>query len=129
MHSYIHPASTVIATLSLHDALPISLRPVHSIVPGSDLEESISPNLAGFLGHGPVRIGNAAGLQHQHDVYGSVVLATTQMFVDERLPRMGDEALFRRLEPLGDQAVRLPLTPDAGIWEYRGRRRAYTYSA
>src|SRR5437867_10260779 len=78
MHSYIHPASTVIATLSLHDALPISLRPVHSIVPGSDLEESISPNLAGFLGHGPVRIGNAAGLQHQHDVYGSVVLATTR---------------------------------------------------
>ena len=46
-----------------------------------------------------MRVGNAAAMQNQHDVYGSVVLAATQMFVDERLPRMGDEALFRRLEP------------------------------
>jgi GH15 family glucan-1,4-alpha-glucosidase len=51
------------------------------------------------------------------------------MFVDERLPRMGDETLFRRLEPLGERAVKLALTPDAGIWEYRGRRRVNTYSA
>src|SRR5204862_219078 len=68
-------------------------------------------------------------LQNQHDVYGSVVLATTQMFVDERLPRMGDEALFRSLEPLGERAAKLALTPDAGIWEYRGRSHVHTYSA
>ena len=43
-------------------------------------------------------------MQVQNDVYGSVVLAATQMFVDERLPRMGDEALFRLLEPLGENA-------------------------
>jgi len=51
------------------------------------------------------------------------------MFVDERLPRMGDEALFRALEPLGERAHRLALTPDAGIWEYRGRQRIHTHSA
>jgi len=123
MEAYINYIITVAADLEA------PLRPVHSIVPGADLDERISPDLAGFLGQGPVRIGNAAALQDQHDVYGSVIMATTQMFVDERLPRMGDETLFRGLEPLGEQAVKLALTPNAGIWEYRGRRRVYTHSA
>jgi GH15 family glucan-1,4-alpha-glucosidase len=123
MEAYINYIITVAADLEA------PLRPLHSIVPGADLDESISKDLAGFLGQGPVRIGNAAALQDQHDVYGSVVLATSQMFVDERLPRMGDEVLFRRLEPLGERARKLALTPDAGIWEYRGRRRINTYSA
>jgi GH15 family glucan-1,4-alpha-glucosidase len=57
------------------------------------------------------------------------VLAATQMFVDERLPRMGDETLFRRLEPIGELAFQTALQPDAGIWEYRGRTRIHTYSA
>jgi GH15 family glucan-1,4-alpha-glucosidase len=116
-----------IMTVAANSEAP--LRPVHSIVPGEDLDERMAPDLSGFLGQGPVRIGNAAALQNQHDVYGSVVLATTQMFVDERLPRMGDEALFRRLEPVGRWALKLALVPDAGIWEYRGRRQIYTYSA
>lgn len=123
MEAYINYITTVAADL---DA---PLRPVHSIVPGEHLDETISADLAGFLGHGPVRVGNLAARQDQHDVYGSVILAATQMFVDERLPRQGDEALFRRLEPLGDQALRLALTPDAGIWEYRSWQRVHTYSA
>ena len=57
--------------------------------------------------------------QTQNDVYGSVVLAATQMFVDERLPRMGDEPLFRRLELLGESALARAFEPDAGLWEYR----------
>lgn len=106
-----------------------SLAPVHSIVPGTPLDEWIAPNLDGFKNNKPVRVGNEAVIQVQHDVYGSVVLGATQMFVDERLPRMGDEALFRRLEQLGRQASRFALEPDAGIWEYRGRQRVHTYSA
>src|SRR5476649_885382 len=51
------------------------------------------------------------------------------MFVDERLPGMGDEALFRRLEPLGHQARRMFTEPDAGPWEYSGRQRVHTHSA
>ena len=34
--------------------------------------------------------------QMQHDAYGSVILGASQMFIDERLPRMGDASLFRR---------------------------------
>jgi GH15 family glucan-1,4-alpha-glucosidase len=123
MEAYINFITTV---ASDHTA---PLRPVHGIVPGSSLDEWIAPDLAGFLGQGPVRVGNAAASQNQHDVYGSVILAATQMFVDERLPRMGDAALFRQLETLGDHAVRIALVPDAGIWEYRGRAHVHTHSA
>lgn len=123
MEAYINYILTVAAD---RDA---PLKPVHSIVPGDPLTEEIAPDLAGFLGNGPVRVGNLAEIQNQHDVYGSVILAATQMFVDERLPRMGDKALFHALEPLGERALRLALTPDSGIWEYRGRQRVHTHSA
>lgn len=51
------------------------------------------------------------------------------MFFDRRLPRMGDEALFHRLEGLGQLAYEVALKPDAGIWEFRGRKRVHTHSA
>jgi GH15 family glucan-1,4-alpha-glucosidase len=105
------------------------LKPVHSIVPGDPLTEEIAPDLAGFQNNAPVRVGNLAEIQDQHDVYGSTILAATQMFVDERLPRMGDQALFHALEPLGERARSLALTPDAGIWEYRERTSVHTHSA
>jgi GH15 family glucan-1,4-alpha-glucosidase len=122
MESYINYITTI-AT----DGKDMS--PVHSIVPFSSLEETIEPDLKGFLGYGPVRVGNQAASQTQNDVYGSVVLAATQMFVDERLPQMGDEALFRLLEALGESALARAFEPDAGLWEYRTRSRPHTYSA
>lgn len=106
-----------------------TLRAVYGIVPSDQLEERIAANLAGYCGDGPVRIGNAAAAQDQHDVYGSIILAANPMFFDRRLPRPGDEALFRQLEPLGEQAARLAMVPDSGIWEYRGRKRVHTHSA
>ena len=87
------------------------------------------PSSSGFFGQGPVRIGHLSATQNQHDVYGSVILAASQLFIDDRLARLGDEALFQRLEALGEQARRVALTPDAGIWEYRGRERIHTHSA
>ena len=82
-----------------------------------------------FSTMGPVRVGNQAAEQLQHDAYGSIILAVSQMFIDQRLPRMGDEPLFRRLELLGHRARRFYLEPDAGIWEYRGRQQVHTHSA
>ena len=105
------------------------LKPVYGIVHDEPLTERIATDLAGFKGIGPVRIGNQASEQLQHDAYGSIILGASQMFIDERLPRMGDESLFRRLEPLGKQAARFFMEPDAGLWEYRGRQRVHTHSA
>ncbi len=106
-----------------------SLHPCYGIVPTDKLDERIAPHLEGYQGHGPVRIGNAAAAQTQHDSYGSVILAAMPVFFDRRLARPGDESLFRLLETLGNRAAELALEPDAGIWEYRGRKRVHTHSA
>ncbi|HEY1244530.1 MAG TPA: glycoside hydrolase family 15 protein [Hyphomicrobiaceae bacterium] len=123
MEEYIH----YITNIAVEAERP--LRPVYGIVPVDPLEERFATDLAGFQGMGPVRIGNQAAEQMQHDSYGSVILGAAQMFIDERLPRMGDAALFRRLEPLGAQARRFAFEPDAGPWEYRRRQRVHTHSA
>lgn len=105
------------------------LQPVYGIDGRSELEEREVPALAGYRGMGPVRIGNLAYRQVQHDVYGSSILAATHIFFDRRLTRRGDEVLFRRLELLGEQAVRCYDQPDAGMWELRGSARVHTFSA
>jgi GH15 family glucan-1,4-alpha-glucosidase len=76
-----------------------------------------------------VRVGNQAYRQIQHDVYGSAVLAATHIFFDRRLTHRGTEALFHRLEPLGEKAVVCFDQPDAGLWELRGSARVHTFSA
>jgi GH15 family glucan-1,4-alpha-glucosidase len=78
---------------------------------------------------GPVRVGNQAQQQVQHDVYGSAILAAPHVFFDRRLVRRGDETLFPRLEALGEQAAKLFDQPDAGIWELRGQLRIHTFSS
>ena len=106
-----------------------SLQPVYGIGFEATLAEDEVHSLAGYRGMGPVRRGNLAWLQKQHDVYGSVVLASTQLFFDQRLEHPGDIAMFERLEPLGERAFALHDQPDAGLWEFRGRAHVHTYSA
>lgn len=105
------------------------LQPVYGISGGSDLEERQLDSLAGYRGMGPVRVGNDAYRQVQHDVYGSAILAATHVFFDRRLSRHGDEFLFHRLEGLGERAAILFDQPDAGIWELRGSSRVHTFSS
>jgi GH15 family glucan-1,4-alpha-glucosidase len=105
------------------------LQPVYGITGERELKEREVTTLAGVEGMGPVRVGNLAYRQRQHDVYGSVILASTQTFFDERLEHPGDIAQFKRLEELGERAVPLFDEPDAGIWEFRGTERRHTLSA
>ncbi len=116
-------------TLSLAANVEGVLKPVYSVVPNLSLDEWIADDLKGYRGDGPVRIGNAAADQIQHDTYGSIILAALPLFFDRRLPRPGGEKLFRLLEDLGEKAAAVALRPDAGIWEYRGRQRVHTHSA
>ncbi|MBB6599977.1 glycoside hydrolase family 15 protein [Luteimonas sp. MC1825] len=105
------------------------LQPLYGVGFESELTEEEVPALAGYRGMGPVRRGNLAWKQVQHDVYGSVVLASTQLFFDQRLDHPGDEDTFHRLEALGARAWALYDQPDAGIWEFRGRAEVHTYSS
>jgi GH15 family glucan-1,4-alpha-glucosidase len=105
------------------------LAPVYGIHFERELIEREAPALEGYRGMGPVRIGNDAWRQRQHDVYGSVVLGAMQLFFDRRLTVPGDAAAFARLENAGEMAWRLHGSPDAGLWEFRGRTAVHTYSS
>jgi pentatricopeptide repeat protein len=106
-----------------------TLQPLYGIGFEERLEEHEVESLSGYRGMGPVRRGNLAWIQKQHDVYGSVVLASTQLFFDQRLVDPGDASTFARLEPLGERAFALHDVPDAGLWEFRGRAEVHTYTA
>jgi GH15 family glucan-1,4-alpha-glucosidase len=105
------------------------LQPVYAINGRAALVEREVSSLPGYRGMGPVRIGNQAYEQIQHDVYGSAILSATHIFFDQRLVHRDDHALFKRLEPLGDRAIEMYDQPDAGIWEFRGRLEPHTFSA
>ena len=106
-----------------------ALQPVYGIDGRAALDERLVPSLPGYRGMGPVRVGNQAWQQVQHDVYGAAILAATHVFFDQRLTRRGDEGLFRRLEPLGERAARSFNQPDAGPWELRGSAKVHSFSA
>jgi GH15 family glucan-1,4-alpha-glucosidase len=111
------------------DGDAVSLQPLYGITGHRSAEERVVDSLPGYRAMGPVRVGNEAYRQVQHDVYGAAILAATHVFFDRRLVRRGDEALFRRLEPLGERAAVLFDQPDAGLWELRGAARVHTFSS
>ncbi len=104
-------------------------QPLYGIGGERELTEVRVTALAGYRGHAPVRRGNDAWRQVQHDVYGAVILAATQAFFDQRLTRLGDASLYRRLVPIGERAAARYNQPDAGLWEFRGHEAVHTYSA
>lgn len=105
------------------------LQPVYAISGKAGIEEREIASLPGYRGMGPVRVGNQAYSQNQHDVYGAAILAAAHVFFDARLSLRSDEALFRRLEQLGERAAVLYDQPDAGLWELRGARHVHTFSS
>jgi len=105
------------------------IQPLYGIGLERELPESIMVHLGGYRGMGPVRVGNQAQEHFQHDVYGNVVLGAAQSFHDHRLLHRAGLAEFKRLEDVGEQAVRNYDKPDAGMWELRTRARIHTSSA
>lgn len=83
------------------------------------------PDLAGYRGAQPVRIGNAAQVQLQLDMYGYLLELTWQRLCQGA---MVDEAFWRFVSELVDIVCRRWREPDHGIWELRGEPQHYTYS-
>ena len=105
------------------------VQPLYGIGLEETLTERIVPDLAGYRGMGPVRVGNQAFEHSQHDVYGNIVLGASQAFFDHRLFRRNDERDFTELERVGEHAWRFHDQPDAGMWELRTRARVHTSSS
>ena len=105
------------------------IQPLYAVSGEPKLEEWEAEGLAGYRGMGPVRVGNAAYTQVQHDAYGQIILSNTQAFFDQRLFRMATEADFGPLEKVGERAWAMHDQPDAGLWEFRTRSSVHTYSS
>ncbi|MXO71063.1 glycoside hydrolase family 15 protein [Alteraurantiacibacter buctensis] len=105
------------------------IQPLYGVGGEARLVEGEAAALSGYRGMGPVRVGNQAYEQVQHDAYGQIVLSNAQAFFDHRLLRMGGIEDFHALEPVGERAWQLFDQPDAGLWELRTRSHVHTYSA
>src|SRR5262245_33754023 len=81
---------------------------------------------SGYKASLPVRWGNAAAEQVQHDVYGEILDCAYQW---SKYHGSIDPVLWERLKKLISAAGHACRTPDHGIWEVRTSRRPIKYSA
>lgn len=102
---------------------PPVLCDVHGKTPQSEWED---PELEGYRRSSPVRWGNAAVDQIQHDVYGDILDCAYQW---ARHRGALDGALWGTLRAQVEAARQAWRTPDNGIWEVRSPGRLFTYSA
>jgi len=107
----------------------LNLAPLYRVDGSTDLTESILSSWPGYMGEGPVRVGNGAAAHSQHDVFGEMVLALTPIFLDERFSAERSQAALKLLEGLARKAIAVAGTPDAGIWEYRTEWTPQTFSS
>jgi GH15 family glucan-1,4-alpha-glucosidase len=105
------------------------IQPLYGVSGEAVLRERSDTALSGYRGMGPVRVGNQAYEQVQHDAYGQIVLSNVQAFFDQRLMRMATVEDFTSLERVGERAWEFHDQPDAGLWELRNRKHVHTYSA
>jgi len=104
------------------------IQPLYGVGGEERIEEYQAPGLNGYRGMGPVRIGNQAYEQVQHDAYGQIILSNAQAFFDQRLYRMAGIEDFRALEKVGERAWQVHDKADAGLWELRTKSHVHTYS-
>jgi GH15 family glucan-1,4-alpha-glucosidase len=107
----------------------LDLAPLYRIDGSSDLEERILTDWPGMGGDGPVRLGNAAALHQQHDVFGEMVLALAPIFLDARFSEERSREALDLVERLARKAISVVGKPDAGIWEYRTEWKPQTFSS
>lgn len=93
-----------------------------------ELTETTLSHLSGYENSKPVRIGNAAYLQKQNDVFGYLLNVVYQYY--EFFPGTLDE-----IEDMWEIVRNISLTvsthwekPDKGIWEFRSDEKHYVFS-
>jgi alpha,alpha-trehalase len=87
--------------------------------------ETQDPQLAGYRNSPPVRWGNGAAEQRQHDVFGEILDCAYQW---ARHHGHVSEALWAQLHRWIEAARTEWHEPDHGIWEVRTSGRRFTYS-
>ena len=104
---------------------PTTIQIMYGIGGERRLTEFELPELPGYEGSKPVRIGNAASEQFQLDVYGEVAGV---VFIGAELLGRIESRLWPRWRAIIEHVETIWRQPDDGIWEARGPQRHYTYS-
>ncbi|TRX71361.1 glycoside hydrolase family 15 protein [Carboxylicivirga sp. M1479] len=93
-----------------------------------NLHEIELDHLSGYEGTKPVRIGNAAYIQKQNDIYGILMDVILQYFEQFKSTLGNSEDLWtivRNIVKVVDENWQLP---DKGIWEIRSEGKHFTFS-
>jgi GH15 family glucan-1,4-alpha-glucosidase len=104
------------------------LQPLYGIGGERELVEEHLDHLDGYCGSRPVRIGNAAYLQRQHDLMGEMILCLDTITADPRVVIEDSEPIFRMVERFVNEAITAVQFDDTGLWEYRTFPNKYTFS-
>ncbi|MFI5715232.1 trehalose-phosphatase [Nocardia sp. NPDC051750] len=113
---------------------PERLHPLYTIYGETLPPEAVIDQLPGYAGSRPVRVGNAANMQVQLDVFGPIVdLITTLAHAREKQgitdPRkVLPDADWELVHAMVSAVQRRWTEPDHGIWEIRGNPRHHVYS-
>ena len=91
----------------------------------SELEEKVLDYLDGYEGARPVRVGNAAYKQEQHDVWGA---ALDSVYIHTKSRDYLPDQLWPMLSRQVEAALEHWRKPDRGIWEVRGKPQHFTSS-
>ncbi len=89
------------------------------------LDEEVLTHLSGYEGAFPVRIGNGAFQQNQHDVWGAVL---DSVYLHARSRDQLPESLWPVLKRQVECAAAHWEEPDRGIWEVRGEPQHFVSS-
>jgi GH15 family glucan-1,4-alpha-glucosidase len=90
-----------------------------------ELTEHTLDHLTGYEGARPVRIGNDAYRQEQHDVWGALL---DSVYLHARSRDSVDERVWPILKRQVEMAIKHWREPDRGIWEVRGEPKHFTSS-
>ncbi len=104
---------------------PGQMQVLYAVDGSRRLPEVTLDHLPGYADSRPVRIGNGAVDQTQHDVLGEVMDALEKVRRAEGMPH--DEAWPLQRALVVDMATRWR-EPDNGIWEIRGDPQVFTHS-
>lgn len=72
-----------------------------------------------------MRVGNAAYHQKQYDSFGQVILSLLPLYLDERIIHREQLFSLDLIVELLKEIERRMDEPDAGIWEFRGKREKH----
>jgi alpha,alpha-trehalase len=101
------------------------LQIMYGIDGSADLPEHTLEHLTGYENARPVRVGNAAHSQHQHDVWGAVL---DSLYLHTRSRDHLPERFWPMLMEQVEMAAANWPDPDFGIWEVRGEPKHFTSS-